>query len=312
MNPRRRKALRRTQTLRRWRDSPDIDDRDSIDTRVMTRRVNISALGSVVDFVQSLALTVVSLAEALKALIQWAYYAFTSDDVGLLQRVTLLFARPDRPNSSNAERLAQIWESIRENDKYLFTLFMYVEVEVRRFRGRPIGDNSDMFALLRYFRDREGIPYSAFTDEDCLIAVRDFEADRSIIDQMILHEREHFQNLLRKLVSKELTKIRGIRLFRNVVQTIDSIPIVRLVTGISAVPETTFTLADSLRRLTSPSGSEVLSYDNTDEWFDFLRGISQNANLRALISEAERALHRRRRRVNNSDNIPSRNRFTEM
>jgi hypothetical protein len=309
LNPRRRKTLKRNRTLQRWRESPDVDDRETIDTRVMIRRVNITALASVVDFVSSLTLTVVSLTEALKSLIQWAYYAFTSDDFGLLARITAIMSRQ---SASSGERLSQIFDSLRENDKYLFTVFMYVEMEVRRFRGKPIGDNSDFFSLLRHLRDREGIPYSAFTDEDVLIAIRDFEADRGIIDQILIHEREHFQNLLRRAVSKELTKIRGIRLFRNVIDTVNAIPIIRLATGISQLPETSLTIADTLRRLVTPSGSEVLSYDNTDEWFDFLRGISQNANLRALISEAENTLHRRRRRINNSGDIPSRNRFTEM
>jgi hypothetical protein len=265
-----------------------------IPTSQMTRRVRILSVAARVEFVQSLALSVVSLVETLKSFIYWGYYAMTADDFGTLSRLTSFF---NERNRGNADDCARVFERLRLKLSYLFMMFIYVTRFNEDFRLRlNYSDLEDLFSrLLR----QEGIDNLAILLEDGYtfnLLRDDVLEDEPIWRIFAQREHRHISAILNKHVSKELTRLRGMRFFRNVTSTLLSIPLVRLSSGVSTIPRNLVEIGNTLATLTMTPGTESTAAFMSNDYHQFVSEASQLISLPDVINSAERALFRRGRR----------------
>jgi len=298
LNSRRRRVFRQRKEMnlrvQNWRDGPDSDV--NVPTTQMTRRVNILAISSIVNVVNGLLLTARDLVETLKSFIMWGYYAWASDDFATLTRLTSYF---DKIRPGDSDLVKRLFTNLAENKFFLFTTYVYVVcmVKNRSIINRRTGDESRtrLTYLVESFLRSEGVP------EDFVVfggtTYRDFYLDGypAIIDTVMRLEGYHFENLLYKVVNKELTYLRGIRLFRNVKSTVLSIPIVRLVSGVSEIPSSILTLGDTLWSLNMSNEARVrnLLIPDNDDYVRFVTEVSQNNSIPQLLYQAENSLYHR-------------------
>jgi len=259
----------------------------------MTRRVRIDSVGNTIQFVTSLGLTFVSLVETLKALIYWGYYAWNSDDFGLLSRLTTYFRDVRREDS---DVLANFFAMVSTRLEFLFPLFIYVKIKTGN-RLHHVS-NQRLLEALETFVQYEGLgPYlelQVLTD-----GCRDVLLDRTLIDLIVQREGKYFEILLNKKMSQELVRLRGIRLFRNLSSTVLSLPYVRLAVSVSEIPHVAARIGETLVNLTRRPGSESIQSENfrAGNWARFMSDMSRSVSLQDVIYPGEMWLFRRRRRV---------------
>jgi len=295
-NKRTRAKIRLEKARRREDERLSRAELPPLPTSQMTRRVRILTLASRIEFIQSLGLTVISLIETLKSFIYWCYYAITADDFGTISRIATYF---NENNAGVADAVSRVFDRTSKQVGYLFCFFIYVKRYNDVFRSAP----RDYASLNNFFLrlcEFEGIDYLKLLREDGsgLLSLReDVLEDMSVWHTMAHREYTHISNLLGKAVSRELTKIRGIRLFRNVSNTVLTLPLLRLVGGISTVPNSVRQALEALTTVHRPPGSESWSLPIRDEYADFAANVTRTLSIPELLNSAEQMLSRRRVRV---------------
>jgi len=292
LNKNRRRVLRTRKEIAlrasRWGDGPDSDV--NIPTTQMTRRVNILSIASIVNVVNGILLTTRDIIETLKSLIAWGYYAWTSDDFATLTRLSTYF---DKLRPGDSDLIKRLFTNLAENKFFLFMTYIYV---LCMGKPRLCGPNQTAgINLVEAFLRSEEVP-------DSFIAIggptfREFYLDGTdrLIDHIMVLEGDHFEQLLYKVVNKELTYLRGVRLFKNVKSTLLSIPIFRLAAGISEVPSSVMTLGETLWSLNMSNESTIRNrlQPDDDSYIRFLTEVSSNLSLPGALHQAELSLYRR-------------------